>query len=594
MSVKDQDRDSPIEVGEGGKPLTVLQLLDEMKERNQSFEMADYPVATNNERFIHGRQILRGHLRDKQVVDESLRWPSWLSAIPRNLLRNLALTWLARVTRKEPSTKAWPDDSSPADVADAFVANEVLGYYRRRQHRRKLLSRAGWWCQAHGAVGFRVVWDPAEGPKLPTGETLGDITMEVVSIFDFGMSHWRIEESNWCFFRRALDVEHAREILQSVGITEEPPKSDTPTTAWDDRAREIVEGYEIWHLPTGRIPQGLKAIVVGGFVVDAEPFPYAHGELPLSVWTCNEKRGNPYGDTHVTDAVYLQNNLNKLHAALTDITAKLAKWAKAFVPQSMLDAFNGEDQVIGFTDKENINAVRVLTAPPPSPLLMQQIDEHERLLREIFGVNQASVGSDASQSKNARHLEYIDNLDAQKDDFTINSMNDAIVRADGQILKLAQQYVDDARTIRMVGDASEAQVVSWRGSDLAGYDVILEPAPGDDQTRAAGAREAEELAQSGLLDAAKAAELRTTGNTVTTFEQMSRRVVQMQARDALRGFAADADPSIPVEVAVAELMLIQQQVANDPIRAPLIQQLIQQYQQLAAQAQQPEQPQGQQ
>lgn len=551
-----------------GEPevLTVLGLLEEMKKANRPFESAHYPVAVNNERFIHGKQIVGRREEDAATVDESLAWPSWLPPITRNMMRNLSLTKRAQMIKDTPTTKAWPNESGPNDPAAAEVANQVLGYYRHKLDWPNMLSLASDACEAHGAVGFRTVYDPDAGPRNVDGTALGDVVREMVTVFDFGMSAPRIEDSEWVFFRRWYTPARARGMLLQAGIQTAPDTSEREGP-WADAESECVEAYELWYLPTEhRVPGGLHAVVIGGQVVMHEPFPYDHAELPLSVWYCHEKMGWPYGDTHVTDACPVQANINRLEAAKTAVLARTAQWMKLLVPKSMLGDFNGGQQIIGFNPDEDVSKIKVLTVDnAPTSSLDAQIGKEEQKLLDIYGLNEAVVGSDASATKNARHLAYIAELDAQKNAISRRSLNSALIRMDRQLLGLLQQHIVDARMIRIVGPQGIPALAAFKGADLHGLDVILEPAPGTDQTRTAQAKEAEELAAAGFLDPAAATERRATGLPSTIDEGMAQREVLDQARAVLAGEMVEPDPRIPPAVAENVILLVLEQAGDmDP------------------------------
>lgn len=557
--------------------LTVLGLLGEIQKVQYKAELSAYPKAILNERFLHGDQIVRReNAPSDTIVDDGLAWPAWLSPTPRNVLRNYALTWAARVTRDEPSIKAWPNEAGPSDPASANTANAVLSFYRLKSRRRALLPEGAWNAQSAACVAFKAAWDPDEGPKTPEGQPLGDIKVEMLTIFDFGIDPTdRIEDAQWCFFRSLIDKHEARSRLWAAGIKEEAElfSGSLPGQDRDD----VVEVMELWFKPSARIPRGLFATIVGGQVVDSMDFPYEHGQLPVAIWKVQARAGHPYGDTHVNDAVPLQDNLNKLHAALTSITAKCARWMKVLLPQSMLDVWGDADEAIGFTDAENANAIRVISAPPPSPLIVSQIEEHERMISQVFGVNEQVEGSQASQSKNARHLAYISELDAQKLSTARRNLDDCLLRLDRQVLRLAQQFIVDERLIRIVGPQGAPEIVAFRGADLDGMDVILEPAPGADQSRAAQALDAEQDAALGYDTPERAGERRRSGLPEAGYEALARRAVQVQIGQVLQGYAAMPDPVIPAAVAQSELQLAIEQHAADPYAVQALQGLLAAY-----------------
>jgi hypothetical protein len=585
---KDVDIETAVVLGDTGEPLhepeklTILALLEQMKKANRPYESQHYPVAMNNERFIHGKQIVGRRDDDPHVVDESLSWPSWLPPITRNMMRNLSLTKRSQMIKDTPSTKAWPGESGPTDPAATQVADHVLAYLKHKFDWPNMLAQASAYCEAHGVVGFRQVWEPTAGARSVDGEPLGDIIREPVTCFDFGMSAASVEDSEWLFFRRWYTRERARSMLLDAGITEQPDVSERDTV-WANEREECVEAYEIWYLPTShRIPRGLHAIVVGGHVTMHEDYPYEHNELPFGTWYCDEKSGWPYGDTHVTDACPVQANINRLEAAKTAVLARTAQWMKLLVPQSIVNDINGSQQVIGVPTGFDMSQIKVITVDDaPTQALDAQIGKEEQKLMDVYGINEAVLGSDASATKNARHLAYVSELDQQKNAITRRSLNACNVRMDQQALRLIQQFVTDERLARIVGEDGMQRIVAFRGADVAGIDVILEPAPGSDQTRAAKAKEAEELAAAQLLDPTAAAERRMTGLDETLAENDAARVVLQQVQEAIAGAMPEPDSRVALPIAERVILLALDQLDGDP---SALLELLDAYREIAAQA----------
>ena len=562
----------------------LLQALDDFRQ----YEQRRWPLSILNERFIAGEQQWGVATAGPMMTPSELTvdWPKWLPRTQRNLLKNLHLTAIARVTKGDPAVKAWGGDPSIGDVVDSDVGNKLVYHLRTNQDHRKLIMRGAWSAAAQGTCAFYVTWNASSGPRGVDGKPQGDIAFEPLQVFDWGTDGSEdIEKSAYCFIRRYMKVNEAKRLLVSVGVMEEP-EVKTIEGVWGDTQTERVEAIEYWQKPdpNGELPNGLMVLFVGGHVVKTyDPYPYDHGELPLCVWKWTDVPDSPYGSTPVDDAVPIQAILNRLHSYLAFITGKTAKWMKVLTTKKIEKLWNGDAQVIGSDDIDNDSKTQIVGAPPPPALLYTQIEEAERMLREVYGVNEAVVGSDASKSKNAKHLEHIDSLDAQKLYATVVARDHALFRAYRQMLRLWQQYVQIARTIRILGEDGKPAALQFAGADLDGVDLYLEPAPGADLTRAAGALDAEQAAVAGYIDPKTAAELRQTGQNHTAFSRVGRRIVQKQIEDARRGFAAQADPSVPAEVAVPEITLAMQMLAPTETAAyAALQALLQGYQQAAA------------
>jgi hypothetical protein len=564
--------------------VTARGLLEECRRSFDPYEKTAWTRAVVSERYLNGDQYVGLDYRKNEVVFDD--WPSYLPRVTRNLLRNLHLTWQARVTKGDPSVKAWGGEASLGDVQSADVSNKLIAYWRQQQDHRRVISRAAWTCGSQGTVAFWTYWDTTKGPKGADGATpMGDICVEPLAVWEWMTDGSEaIEDSAYCAVRRYLDEETARMKLLKAGITD-PPSVAPAQSVWGEN-RSLVECVYYYHKKTPRIPDGFFAIFVAGHVVEHGPFPYEHGELPIAVWKCSDKPDSPHGGTHLDDAIPLQASLNRLHAALASMTARSAKWLKVLAAKKIADLWNGEDQIIECDDPQAIQSLRIVGPPPPPPLLLSQIEEHERMINVVFGINEAIVGSDASATKNARHLAYISELDAQKFSATLAMRDHALLRLYRQMLSLCRQYVVVPRMLRITGDTGLPEIMRFVGSDLA-TDVYLEPAPGVDDTKTAEAVQAEQDAVAGFEDLGRAKERRQTGQRETSLEVITRKAVMRQAQQAMQGMAVQADDTLVPEIAVEVLLsFMEQNEQMGPDRLAGVVELLNAYRTLM----QPEQP----
>lgn len=589
-----EDRVTPLMRPDGEvieRKITARGLFLEAEEQWRPHADRRFGQAMLNERYISGDQqwgidVKRG---PSELVVE---WPSWLPRTQRNLMRNLHMTNVARATKGDPSIRAWGGDSSSGDVGAAEVSNGLIASIRNSKDHRKIISRAAWTSGAQGAVLFYTTWDPLRGPKGVDGRPLGDVCLEQVQVFDW-MSDGSedLEDSEYLAVRRWMRKEDAHQRLLATGEDLPEPTPENIKTLWGD-GMSRVEAWEYWHRPCEMIPNGLFILFIAGHVVDVKDYPYNHKELPGSVWKWADLPDSPHGATPCDDAVPLQSQLNRLHASLALLTAKAAKWMKVITSPAIAKAWSADTQVIGEPDPQARKDTQIISAPPPPALLYTQIEEAERMLREVYGVNEAVVGSDASQTKNARMLAYVTELDAQKLAPTVVARDHALLTVYRQALELWRQFVSEQRTVRVIGDNGIPALISFMGADLDGVDVYLEPASGQDQTKSAQALDAEQGAAAGLVDPVRASELRNTGQTQTRFEALARTLVRRQIADASAGYAAQADPSIPPNVAIEEIGMALEQAQGNEMAQGSLMQLMQQYQQAMQQMQAPAAPTG--
>jgi hypothetical protein len=586
-----KEKDVALQVGVG-KPTTALKLLTELKPSLEQGRHA-HVVAERNERFLNGSQWI-GVGRNEQIV--SAQSMPWEPMVTKNLLRPLWHTWAARILKQGATSKAYPHDATPGDIAKAYVANTILDYQRQLQDREAMNMQAALLSQAHGSVYVGTFWDRYKGkhkikkpaldelgnelPEEVDGEEEGDVRLDLLTIMDVatdGAEH--IEDAKWCLIRRWLDPFDAEERLKQAGHpghvspTKRPNQSQRP-----GQAQEVVEAWEIWHKKSARFPGGLYICIVGDAVVEAtEVYPYEHGELPIACWKIQDKRDSPHGETHVNDAVPQQQRLNEVLSALarwTDIVRSMRMIAKSTVA----DQWDTEPDGIIRYDGDDLDKLAVFVQPPAIPKdLYELVDRYERGIAETFGVNEAvASGGTPDQTKSARQLAYISELDGQKLSIAKRNLDKFTLRVDRQTLRLWQQFTQLPRLVRIIGPERTADAEFFKGADIMGVDVWLEPSAGTERTRAASGVDAEQAAAAGYLTPDAAGERRETGLLDTMDESNVRQEVGQMAEQAMQGQPQQANPAHNPKVAISVLRGFVERSQGTPGEQPL-RALLQQY-----------------
>lgn len=572
--------------------VSVQELFTECRKIWEEQSIGYLAQAEMNERYLVGDQHLTV---DSNFNVTSEYWPSEIPKTSRNLLRNLSLTWSSRLLEDRPWVRCYA--AVPGlDQAKAQVGNRLLEYNRQQHDFDQLCFDAAQLVQPHSCIGFKIVWDPLRGPlsegvpavqngvplhdangepmMIGAGDTQGDVSWEAVSIFDYGTDGAeKIEDSRWVIFKKMIDLYDARHLLEASGHDPSESSAGTYRDVWGVQ-RKGVEVLELWHKPDYRFPKGLFAVLVGDKVVQAIPYPYVHGELPLAVWKCGSRRGSAYGSTHVDDAVWIQKSINTTVAAL-EVQSRLIGSIKLLAHSSIIAEMQNGNQQIKVDDPEAIKAAKFLEPPPRSEVLVQSLEDNVQALYAVYGLNEILSGAENAKSgTSAKSIAYLAKLDGQKMGGAARSLQKAIVRLARQTLKLYQQYVQAPRLIQITGEGDFA-VQEFIGADLDGIDVMLEDSSAIPQMRGQVAGDAQQQIQAGNPDPALR-EVAQTGIQDTAYGKAARDIVRQQIEGALGGEPGEPDPEVNPQIAVEEISKAMSSVPQQ--QAGMLRALLQAYQ----------------
>lgn len=577
-----------------GEEISILALLKELETvRDESTEF--YLTCAMNERYVNGDQYIA--VNNGEIVDDE-DWDDNVPKLQRNLLPNLSLTWEARINEDRPDGVAYPAEAG-ADVGKANVANKVLLYQHQRHDFDKLMSRAGMLVQPHTEVGFKVVWDGADGPVDTVGyprlddlgreglddlgnpvmegigERLGEIAWQVVPTFDYWTDGAEdIEDSDWVVFTSHMTKWDARALFAKHGVDGEPNEKE-----YENRQglkRKGVETFEVWFRPGNRFKTGLYAVVCGGVAVLKRDFPYDHGMLPIAIWKCGDLSDSAHGTSHINNALPIQRALNEAVGAMARQVRTIGG-IRAFVLDSVKGQVTQGHDLIGVPTLEG-GAPMIYVVPPN---LMAPVKEHaedcERSLYAVFGLSDTLTGTQSVTGEiAARSIAFLQKLAKDKQNAASRWQQAMVVRVMRMTLRLVQQFVRAPRLIQMVGKQNTVDAFDFLGADLTGFDIRLEPRGGLERLAATAAADAQQQGQAGTLAPAAAAERSQTGLPETVMQGQQRERLNDLVMAILHGQQVQPDPAIEPEVAVAELGRL---VAAHPQLRPLLDA----YQQMAAQ-----------
>lgn len=587
------DIDTDIRKCDGPGFKTVIEYLEDCREEFRPYAELHEPLIEQNEQYFAGTPI------DEDEDDVALlAGGEDLPVVHQNLITNIGYSWVSRIAKPRQRIKAWPSDPSISDEMAAKVANAYVDYQYQIQDIDNLVMELCTSAFVGGSAAFKVCWDPEGGQRvavpiedefgLPvynedgteaTEEIrLGEVYWKKLTPFDYMIDPVNdYLDARWVIFKKLVSNSQAKAIIKEAGAYSEEDEVDgleeSKSTNVSGISRSGVEVQELWVRPEDGETEGFMATIVANKVVDMRPYPYEHGQLPISIFHVRKLRDDPYGRSPCFDIIDGQRQFDHYLTSAARVQKVLCDNTYLLASGGIIKAMEHGHQRIAVDMVDDIEKTMFLLGPIEQVKHFHELAQTVRKnMYETAGLNEVLTGAEnAKASQSGKAISYMQELDSQKMIASSRNLDSCLVRAFRQTLRLAQQWVSQERMIAIVGAGGERAVERFAGASLQGIDVRLEPISGVNLTATGKSEHAQELMQAGMLDPARAQEMMRTGLDMSQSDALDRQVVQQQINLVLQGQMVQPEQGINVAVAVEELgFAIEQMQAEQNMNAAIM------------------------
>jgi len=248
-----------------------------------------------------------------------------------------------------------------------------------------------------------------------------------------------------------------------------------------------LEGYavvkEMWERPSLRYPNGRLIVVANDKVLHVGPLPYQIGpdgtvDLPFTKFESIRRPGCFWGRAVVERLIPIQRRYNALRNRKAEYLNRCAI-GQMWVEEGACDL---EDLEENGAAPGYIVVVKKGFAPPQylqNPALPAAFENEEATLLNEFtiisGVSEIARHSQAPPGvKSGVALSIAIEQDDTRISHTVANMEQALVKAGKQWLRLYRQFATGTRLLRTVGADLEVELTEWDASDIRSDDVVIE------------------------------------------------------------------------------------------------------------------------
>jgi hypothetical protein len=351
------------------------------------------------------------------------------------------------VLQTRPSIDVLPATPDPSDISYANVALAYLNWASDETvvNMDQVVAHATKWALAANEGYVKWFWD----------DKRKRVGAQACSPFDVFVDPYAksFDDARYVIHRQFLDVE---QVYDRYGVEVQPSAVDTGDASRLSIMKEmgfapVMEGcyvHELWMKPNRRYPDGLFAVWTNReMLVQAEPFPYDHKEIPFSQIGSILRPGTPHYTCAVTYLRSPQMELNKFHAQMIMVRTNYAnpKWWIPSDLQLEADPDDAPNQILRGDSNGGTLEPKII-----QPATMPPNDQGAWItseMEDVVGLHEVSQAQVPGRVEAAKAIELLKEADDGRLAELLRTIGSALSRGGYQWLMLARQYLTDEELV---------------------------------------------------------------------------------------------------------------------------------------------------
>jgi hypothetical protein len=488
--------------------------------------------------------------------------PSWRVRLTTNLVLPTVRSLIARELQNDPRFYGMPANGNPESKRAARMASRIFEAKYHEEEFLNIMIRLRMWTRLTGSAYLFTLWDPsrdhwvddAKDPETgaaiigPDGQSVkknyakGDIIFDVANSFEVLLPPGAPEnflENRKLMRMKLMDVD---QIEENWDVKVDPEKMTTDML-YQARVMSLVDS-------SGRVSTSLsdskmlkhKALVKDFFELPCKKYPvgrhftYANGKIlqpsePIDYFYAGRRTipasksddifmvGRAQGSSTVEHIAHLNVQYNKMMSSTIE-DCNLTSRPKYIAPVNSLEDDAITDQpgeVVEYTPQPGGQKPEPLTPPSKPEYFFTTKDEVKKNIEEVSGVHDVSLGRLPRRANSGKAIEALQSGDESHVALSIKSCATALSRGMSIALERMQRGYTEERIVHMVGRDHQVDVITFKGADLKGCDVVRVTF-GPHMSRQQKIDLALDMAEAGLISKDEALEIMELGDFNIIFE----------------------------------------------------------------------------
>jgi hypothetical protein len=572
-------------------PEQLVDLVDKRFRWSQQAKEAMLKPWATSLAFYAGEHYRKWSKRQRKLVEPS-KIPSWRVLLTDNQIPGVVEMAAAKLSQSRQLPRALSDTGDEEDELGAQAGTRVMSHWWRVDGMELKELEANIQRIILGDTFYHDYWDPSKLAKVAvtdpaTGKMtshrapVGDVCVEVLSVFDvFPEPVERWSDVRWCIIARRKPLEWFEDTFGAQGaqVTADkgehesvfnslmPGSISKTTEEGNANSEEQSATLKVYYeRPSNKYPRGRHIMTAGSVLLyHADELPLPHLEIPLA------KKGFRYVPKRLWCAgmvealIGQQRELNRvqnytlenlrLHGRprlLAPREAKIDPEALTSDPSEVLEYNASTSPPPGFMN------------PPSMPTWIQNLPEQIRAaMQQLSGQHEVSNARVPAGVTAASAIRLLQQQDDTRLAVPARMGKEALEIASRHVLATAAEFYREPRLIGVVGRKRTDAALALMGSDIGQRDVLVEITEGVADTDAVRTENFIGWWNTGIFQAAFAGQLPWEFAIGILHELGETWVVDAitGAREAQAEQEPQADPQ--AEALQAELALKQQELAG--------------------------------
>jgi hypothetical protein len=465
---------------------------------------------------VHSKQLEEVELPDHRV------------RLPINLVSPVVRTEYAKLLKNKPITNCIAKSADRKDRNSAKVGDKLAGHYLEKQFRLPRVRRgAVMWTLITGLGAVFVDYDPsmngevevfvdANGDPVQDPQSIkaiqryyrdkhkkpkttkipqGDLRFKPLGPMQWG---WDLSSDDpmdgmWQYVTELMDVDEVyrrwgvevepgdkvrpnvfeRRILTKVDLTGSFKQfSNLPTS----NSQEMVVVHRLFIKPGHRyFPDGAEIVFTEQEIIDATPFPFAHGQLPVSCMGHIPMPGSRYPLSIVGQIRHPVLEISKTESQMIENRNLMSnppwiEYEEHQIPEGELVNKPGARIKVRFRpNMEDPHPVQMPEMPAYVQSLPEILGQH---VQTIAGQGETSQGRVPPGARSGVSIAYLQEEDDTKLGPTVGEFEEMIERMTWQGLSLIAQFYDMPRTTVIYQRHADPEVLDFTGTMLNGIQGV--------------------------------------------------------------------------------------------------------------------------